>query len=356
MALLDRFFGLYRPNAALRHADRLVERGQSARAFAPLTRAARAGNVEAQYRVGRSYLEGAGVPPSPAEAARWLERAASQGYVDAQVMLAVLYIHGVAPASASADRLGENQPAPADPPAGGDVTAGIATEAAAVASQAGNLFSGHAPGQPDFEAALRWATRSAEAGSADGQALVGYILTSGPESMRDRARAREWYARSAAARCPQGVLGYALALIPEAGDDAVRQQVGDLLRLAADAGLPTAMFLLGLITERGIGVEPDHAAAAALFRQAAEKGHRSGQARWGMALLEGVGVAANPTEGESWLRRAALAGDPEAAAWSAICTPGAVRCRRTSRRRRCGSAVPPKSATRAPPARWECCI
>ena len=30
--------------------------------------------------------------------------------------------------------------------------------------------------------------------------------------------------------------------------------------------------------------------------------------------LRGIGVEANPTDGESWLRRAALAGDPEAAA------------------------------------------
>ena len=37
-------------------------------------------------------------------------------------------------------------------------------------------------------------------------------------------------------------------------------------------------------------------------------------ARWGLALMEGRGVAPNKVEGESWLRRAALAGDAEAAA------------------------------------------
>ncbi len=42
---------------------------------------------------------------------------------------------------------------------------------------------------------------------------------------------------------------------------------------------------------------------------------RSGQARWGLALLDGrAAFARDPVNGESWLRRAALAGDAEAAA------------------------------------------
>ena len=47
------------------------------------------------------------------------------------------------------------------------------------------------------------------------------------------------------------------------------------LRRAADAGLPTALYLLALMTERGMGMPADRAAAIQLFRQAAEKGNRS---------------------------------------------------------------------------------
>ena len=86
------------------------------------------------------------------------------------------------------------------------------------------------------------------------------------------------------------------------------------MRRAADAGLPTALYLLGMMTERGLGMTADPGAAVDLFRQGALKGNRPSQARWGMALMRGQGVSANPIEGESWLRRAALAGDPEAAA------------------------------------------
>ena len=72
----------------------LTEQGDVKQAFPLLSRAARAGIAEAEYRVGRCYLEGAGVPPSRAEGARWLERAANQGYVEAQAQLATLAIHG----------------------------------------------------------------------------------------------------------------------------------------------------------------------------------------------------------------------------------------------------------------------
>jgi TPR repeat protein len=62
------------------------------------------------------------------------------------------------------------------------------------------------------------------------------------------------------------------------------------------------------------GVAADPVKAAEYYRQGARKGNRSAQARWGLAPMEGRGVAVNTTEGESWLRRATLAGDPEAAA------------------------------------------
>ena len=54
--------------------------------------------------------------------------------------------------------------------------------------------------------------------------------------------------------------------------------------------------------------------AADLFRDAAEKGHRAAQVSWGLKLIEGRDVEQDLVAGESWLRRAAHAGDYEAAA------------------------------------------
>ncbi len=288
MALLDRLIASTSPSAALRRAVRLTEQGDVKQAFPLLTRAARAGIAEAEYRVGRCYLEGAGVPPSLVEGVRWLERAANQGYVDAQARLATLSIHGLATSTGCS---------------GGSA-----------AGSAANLFAANDAAEPDFESGIRWARKAAEAGSADGQAVLGYILTSGPEHLRNLDEAHQWYERSAVAGCPQGALGYALSLARTAKDPEEQAKVAEYLRQAADAGLPTGLYLFAIMTERGLGVPADRPAAIQLFRQAAEKGNRPSQARWGLALMEGHSVAANPTEGESWLRRAALAGDPEAAA------------------------------------------
>ncbi|HET8995171.1 MAG TPA: tetratricopeptide repeat protein, partial [Acetobacteraceae bacterium] len=271
MSVMDRFLARFSPKAALRHGMRLSEKGAVKRAFPLLSRAAQAGLAEAEYRVGRCYLEGAGVPVSRSEGARWLERAAGHGFVEAQALLATLYLHGLAAEAAGSDP-----------------------------GSAANLFTSNTSANPpDFVGAEKWARRASEGGSAEGQALLGYILTSGPESMRNLPEAFQWYERSARANCAQGHLGYALSLSNDATTPDKQKKVTEHLRAAADAGLPTALYLLGMIAERGLGVAADLPAAIDYYRQAAEKGHRSAQARWGVALLEGRGVEANPTEGES---------------------------------------------------------
>src|SRR5471030_3248499 len=102
MALLDALMAGLSPAAALRRGIRQLEQGDGKGAFALLSRAARAGIPEAEFRVGRCYLEGAGVPPSRADVVRWVERAATKGYVEAQALLATLCLHGMAAGSAEA--------------------------------------------------------------------------------------------------------------------------------------------------------------------------------------------------------------------------------------------------------------
>jgi TPR repeat protein len=282
MLVIDRLIGLASPEAALRRAVRLSHRGKAAEAFPLLTRSAKAGIADAEYRVACCYLEGAGVPASRVEGARWLQRAAGHGHVEAQTLLGGLCVHGLAG--------GVNGDRPE------------------------RLFAEEEPGEPDFASALKWARQAAEAGSAKAQAVLAYVLTCRPEEMRDLEEAHRWYQRSAASGCPEGCLGYALSLAPRTQDEAGRQEVAENLRQAAEAELPTAIYLLAVLTEQGVGVERDPVVAAQLYCHAAERGQRSAQLRWGLALMEGRDVEQDLVLGESWLRRAALAGDPDAAA------------------------------------------
>jgi TPR repeat protein len=279
---LERVQAVFSPTAALQRGTKLMAAGKTGPAFQLYARAGRTGLAEAEYRVGRCYLDGVGVPPSRAEGIRWLERAADHDHVEAQSQLAIIYLHGAAGAP--------------DP------------------KSAASLFDVGDIADPDYVTAMRRARKAAEAGSGEAQAVLGFILTSGPPDMRNVDEADLWYERSAAAGCPQGMLGHAQALNRKGGDQTVKREVAVQLGKAAEAGLPAALYLLGVMSERGLGVSRDEEAAAELYRRAAEKGHRSGQARWGKALMHGIGVDANPSDGETWLRRAALAGDSEAAA------------------------------------------
>src|SRR5260370_34629050 len=132
--------------------------------------------------------------------------------------------------------------------------------------------------------------------------------------MRVLEEAHQWYERSAAADCPEGCLGYAMSLARQSTDEENLVRVVGLLRRAAEAEIPTAIYLLGVLAEQGAGMTRDPMGAVQVFRHAAERGHRSAQARRGLALIEGQHVEKYPETGESWLRRAPLAGQPEATA------------------------------------------
>ena len=194
--------------AALRRAVRYADNGNHRAAFPLLARAARAGIAEAEFRIGRCYLEGAGVPPSRGDGVRWLEKAAARDYVEAQTLVATLCLNGLGPEQTG-------------------------TPAA--------LFGGKTTTAPDFEAALLWARRAAESGSAEAQAILGYILSSGPEGLRNELVSGQWFRRSAEAGCAQGQLGYALALARDTADPEAQKQAVKYLRAAADQGLATAL-------------------------------------------------------------------------------------------------------------------
>jgi TPR repeat protein len=188
MAVVDNIIGLVSPAVAFRRATSLRESGRIAEAFPLLARAANAGMAEAEFALAQSYLQGSGVPASRPEGLRWLKRAAAHGNVDAQALLSSLYLQGLAGGADKED----------------------------VASS--ELFAGEEKTAPNYEVAIKWAQQAAVSGSAQAKALLGYILTSGPQSLRNLGLARRCYEQSAAGGCPQGHLGFALSLARDAND------------------------------------------------------------------------------------------------------------------------------------------
>src|SRR5215475_16230625 len=60
-----------------------------------LQQKAKSGDVEAMLKVAHAYESGSGIPPDPAEAARWYTLAANAGDPWAQTKVALLYLQGV---------------------------------------------------------------------------------------------------------------------------------------------------------------------------------------------------------------------------------------------------------------------
>ncbi|MBS1102526.1 SEL1-like repeat protein [Gluconobacter sp. Dm-62] len=287
MSVKHRLAALFSSRGKLEYAIQLTETGKAVQGFALLSRLAAAGDTEAAFRVGRAYLDGLGVPPSLEDGARWIFLAAEAGHIEAAFVLATLYTIGL--------------------PEGFEIRASGKALDLSHTPAAG-------PRHPDFHLGIHWARIAAEGGSPDGQALLGYILTSGPEDLRDPLQARSWYDRSAAAGCSQGHLGVALSILQNANTGEELASAARHLTEATKGGLGTAFDILGRMYESGSGVPRDLGKAAGYFREAAERNVVTAQARYGVMLLEGIGTPRHYGRAETWLKRAATNGDTQSAA------------------------------------------
>jgi hypothetical protein len=72
----------------------------------------------------------------------------------------------------------------------------------------------------------------------------------------------------------------------------------------AQAGEKEAQTYVGEIYEKGLGVPPDYAVAAAWYRKAAAQGHSRAQINLGFLYEKGLGVEKDPTQALSWYRQA----------------------------------------------------
>ena len=138
---------------ALQEAMAAVQRKDYPAAVRLLEPLARAGNAQAQLRLGQLYYHGHGVRESDAEALRWFERAARQGLAEAQFQLANLYAFGLAPVAPDVD--------------------------------AGRL-------------AAQWYFEAARQGHAEAQYSLGILFLTGSGVTQSADEARKWIERAAA--------------------------------------------------------------------------------------------------------------------------------------------------------------
>lgn len=73
-----------------------------------------------------------------------------------------------------------------------------------------------------------------------------------------------------------------------------------------------ALYMIGVMYERGAGVAASPAEAASWFRRAADKGNASAQYRLGRLYERGLGVEQSRDEAIAWYRKSARNGNVDA--------------------------------------------
>lgn len=258
-----------------------------------LTRAAEAGDVEAQYKLAQQYHWGKDTQQNPQEAFRWYLAAAKQGHSWATAELVDCYANGFG-AQENMDEawFWSNRATPYS----------LHTTAHKLAS-AKACFLNDSGYDPYIPRQLEQAVTAVQQSLKDREFMVASIHST-------------WGKRAIRAiveddNCPGLALArYELADSYERGlgipsdPAAAFQWYGK----AAKLGLKKAMCAMGRCYEQGIGVDADESLAAQWYRKAAEAGHAPAQYEWGRCLESGIGSAHDAMLAFQWYQKSAEGG------------------------------------------------
>jgi len=254
-----------------------------------MQRAAQHGYVEAQNTYGYFLQHGIGTEADPARALPWYEAAANRGHAHAQVNLGWLYEHGQGVERSSATALEWYRKAAAQGVAEAELNAGHLLEAASPPDDAAaaaayaraarqglalgydrlaRLIEANRASSTEYGSALGNYLSAAQAGIADAQQAVARLelAAGGADNAREAA---QWLERAAKQNNvgARAMLADARIQYRIAGELTSKPPAGEAealpwLQRAAGQGLRDAQLRLGIAFEEGRGTARDAAAAA----------------------------------------------------------------------------------------------
>ena len=183
------------PMEAFRSGASALKAGENAKAVSSLQYAADKGHALAQWKLGRMYAEGEGVPRNELRAFQYFSRIANSHADDspdlpqarfvanAFVQLGHYYLEGIA-----------NTAVKSDPDRAREMYSYAASyfgDADAQYSLA-RLFLDGTGGAKDSRQALRWLSLAANKGQPRAQALLGHLIFKGENAPRQAARGLMW--------------------------------------------------------------------------------------------------------------------------------------------------------------------
>jgi TPR repeat protein len=170
------------------------------------------GDAEAQFKLGRMYGKGEGVPQDGVQAVAWFRKAAEQGHAKAQNGLGVMY------------GIGQGVP-------------------------------------QDWVQAVAWFRKAAAQGEPMAQCNLGVRYDNGQGVPQDHAQAAAWYRKAAEQGYAEGQFNLSLMYVNGLGVPQDYAQALVWYRRAAEQGYAAAQYNLGRMYETGRGVPQDNVEA-----------------------------------------------------------------------------------------------
>lgn len=230
-----------------------------------LEAAAASGNATAQFALGRAYFRGEGVPADKAKAHEWILKSATQGNLDAITSMGYFYSQGVvlekdeskavewfrkgAQAGSTKSQLnlglmlrqGKSIPLDNAESLKWLEMAASSGDPDAVRTYGQLLFLGDSFQNSDRKKAFPYVLKSAEAGDASSQNMVGVAYRDADGTEKDLQKAKDWFRKAALQNDPkaQSNLGHLLGVDSPASPD--RMEALKWLLIAKDNGEITAI-------------------------------------------------------------------------------------------------------------------
>ncbi len=175
-----------------------------------------------------------------------------------------------------------------------------------------DYYYGRAGLPKNYEQAVNWYRKAADAGSATGMTNLGWMYQNGYGLAKDYPQAVSWYRKAAEAGDAQGMQNLGVMYADGSGLEQNKKEAVAWYRKAAEAGNSDGMASLGWMLRYGSGVEKDSQQAVIWYRKAAEAGNALAMNNLGNMYLDGDGVEKDKQQAIFWYRKAAKLGNQSA--------------------------------------------
>lgn len=305
-----------------------------------------AGDVRAKHNLAVCLAKGEGAVQDVAAAYKLFDEAAQKNYAPAQYNAALCLLQGIGVQKDEAAAVALLRKAAKSEPAArynlaccllqGVGTARREKEAAAqflklaesghqlAAYRLGMCYASGTGVAKNVDEAHRWLESAAKAGIPEAVLNKGVLLAA---EKGNEPAAADCFQAAAEKGMPEAEYQYALCLLHGKGRPRDVQAGLKLLQSAADQGLASAVYTLGIVYDGGItGVAPQPELAARNYRRAvellqplAEQGDAAAQTRLGCCYYLGLGVIINYQTAVDWFSKAAEQENAEAMYYLGLC-------------------------------------